>query len=122
MDLTPRNQFNCQLAQRYWDIPTDVPKAVHYNTPIGTKYCDQVGYMCHPQDYHTFHGGQYRNVPVESKLYNLDYYNPFDYSCHQVQQLSPELINAQFRGVDRCQTTPKLWRNNTKLYKYNTPF
>ena len=122
MDLTPRNQFNCRLAQRYWDIPLDIPRATHYNVPMGTHYCDQLGYLCHPQDYSTFHGS-YRNIPVESELLlNLDYYNPFDIPCDYQQKLSPALIKAQYSGINRCQTTPKLWNNHSKLHKFNTPF
>lgn len=121
MDLTPRNSFNCRLAGRYWQVPTDLPKATHYNTPIGTKFCDTLGFMCHPQTYPNMHGGNYRNIDHESMLYNLDYYNPLEGACPQTQKLSDVLIDTHFQNVHRCQTTPKLWNNTTKLYKYGTP-
>lgn len=124
MDITPRNQFNNKLANRFLDIPTDIPKAVHFNTPQGTHYCDQLGFLCHPQDYQTFQSqNNYRDIQVESQLYNLDYYNPFDYSSQGVQELHPELIQSHFNGdVDRCSVTPKIWYNHSKLHKFNTPF
>lgn len=121
MDLTPRNSFNCRLAGRYWQVPTNIPKATHFNTPIGTRFCDTLGYMCHPQEYKTFHGGNYRNIDRESQLYNLDYYNPLEASCPHTQQLNQNLINQHFQNVNRCLTTPKLWNNTTKMYKYNQP-
>lgn len=128
MDLTPRNTFNCRLAGRYWQVPTDIPKATHLNTPIGTRYCDTLGFICHPQKYETFHGGNYRDIDVESSFYNLDYYNPLEVNCQSEQQfktqtMSPELIQTHFNGVDRkCQVTPKLWHNTTKLYKYGKTY
>ena len=87
MDLTPRNSFNCRLAQRYWQIPTDVPKATHLNTPIGTHFCDTLGFICHPQQYKNIHDGRnYRNINTESILYNLDYYNPKGVNCQPTDQ------------------------------------
>jgi len=124
MDLTPRNQYNCRLSSRYWDIPTDIPKATHFNTPIGTRYCDKLGYLCHPQQYKTFHQpGNYPDTQRESKLYNLDYYNPIDYGCSntETQKLSPELIGQHFNNniQNSCITTPRLWNNTTKLWKFD---
>lgn len=120
MDLTPRNSFNCRLAGRYWQIPTAIPQAVPLNTPIGTRPCDTLGFMCHPQEYKTFHGGNYRNIDRESQLYNLDYYNPLDANGTQIRYMTPELIAQQFQNVNRCIITPKLWNNTTKLNKYNS--
>jgi len=112
----PRSQFNERLSHRYWDIPTDIPQAVPLNTPPGTHYCDRRPFYCHPQDY-----GKYRNIPVESVLRNLDYYNLYDVTkdCSAPeQQLSPELVANQFTFNRPCLTTPQLFRNNTKLWKY----
>jgi hypothetical protein len=113
--ITPRNQFNERLSQRYTDIPTDIPKAVPYNTPVGTHFCDRRPFYCHPQEY-----GTYRNVPVESVLRNLDYYNLNDVpaDCRGPSQtMSPEL-NQQFNQQRVCPAGPRLFRNNTKLWKY----
>jgi hypothetical protein len=120
MDLTPRNGFNCKLANRYWTVPIDLPKATHLNTPIGTRYCDTLPYMCHPQQYKTQHG-TYRDIQTESILsMNLDYYNPYDVPCNNTQKLSPELTNTFYpQKMDPCTATPQLWRNNSKLHKYN---
>tara|TARA_R100001163_G_scaffold65745_1_gene64439 strand:- start:7273 stop:7698 length:426 start_codon:yes stop_codon:yes gene_type:complete len=124
--ITPRNNFNCRLADRYWQVPTAIPRATHYNVPIGTQLCDQLGFICHPQQYQTFHKdgyfeGKYPNIDVESSFRNLDYYNVLDIDCQVPQQLSPELIDSHFSGPQRgpCQTTPRLWNNTTKLFKYN---
>ena len=124
--MDPRNNFNCRLADRYWDIPTAIPKATHYNTPIGTHLCDQLGFLCHPQEYKTFHrggvfDGTYPNVDQESSFRNLDYYNPLDLDPQFPQQLSESLINQHYSGPSRgqCQTTPRLWNNTSKLFKYN---
>lgn len=136
MDISPRNTFNCRLAGRYWQIPTAIPQATHYNVPIGTHFCDQLGFLCHPQEYRTFHrsgefDGRYRDITQESKLLNLDYYNLYDSpscpgggqtSANPQQQLSPELIKRHYQntvGQHKCPTTPKLWYNTTKLHKYN---
>jgi len=122
--MNPRNQFNNRLSERYWDIPTDIPRATQYNTPIGTKYCDTLGFICHPQQYPNIHGGNYPVTNIESSLYNLDYYNVYDTSCQPLQQthqqLSQELINQHFQNI-KCVPTAKPWRNHTKLYKYNMP-
>jgi hypothetical protein len=123
--ITPRNDFNCKLADRYWQVPTAIPRAAHLNTPIGTHLCDQLGFICHPQQYQTFHrgpefGGKYPETNVESALLNLDYYNPLDQVDKFPQKLSPELIDYHYRGVRRrCAVTPRLWHNQTKLFKYN---
>lgn len=117
--IDPRNQFNGRLSQRYWDIPTDIPRATPYNTPIGTHLCDRLGFICHPQRYPNIHGGNYPDTDNESDLYNLDYYNPLDVLCQQQQNLKPELIKQHYNGINRCQTTPQLWRNHSKLLKYN---
>lgn len=133
MDMSPRNTFNCRLAGRYWQIPTAIPQATHYNVPIGTHLCDQLGFICHPQEYRTFHrgndfDGKYREINQESILLNLDYYNPYDSpECAQgiqpdPHQLSPELVKIHYQnsvGQQKCPTTPKLWHNTTKLHKYN---
>ena len=128
----PRDKFNQRLAGRYWDIPTDIPQATPYNVPIGTHPCDTLPFLCHPQKYETFHRGRlfdgfYPETNIESSLYNLDQYNPRDLPCPQQpqrgytpQRLSPELIAQQYSGIQRkCQLTPRLWNNTTKLYKYN---
>jgi hypothetical protein len=123
----PRDTFNSRLAGRYWDIPTDIPQATPYNTPIGTYPCDTLGFLCHPQKYETFHHGRlfdgfYPETDIESSLYNLDQYNLYDLPCHlkSPQQLRPELVSQQYSGIQRkCQLTPRLWNNTTKLYKYN---
>ena len=120
MDTTPRNQFDDKLADRFWDIPIDIPKATHLNTPIGTRYCDQMGFICHPQTYETFHPGTYRNIQAESKLsLSLDYYNPYDVGACQQQKLSQELIKKHYDGASYC--TPKMWNNHSKMHKYNRP-
>lgn len=125
MQSTPRNEFNCRLADRYWQVPTAIPKATQLNTPIGTHPCDQVGFFCHPQEYQTFHrngifNGKYPDTNQESSMYNLDYYNPYDQTPQIPQQMSEELINKHYSGVQReCQVTPRLWNNTTKLFKYN---
>lgn len=122
MDMKPRDQFDCRLAQRYWDIPTAIPKAAHLNTPIGTHYCDQLGFVCHPQKYpNKLHGGNYRNVSAESRLFNLDYYNVYDTACNTTQKLDPRLVRQHYQNIGTLPT-PQLWRNNTKLHKYNMPY
>jgi hypothetical protein len=122
----PRDSFNNRLLDRYWDIPTDIPQATQLNTPIGTRPCDKLAFMCHPQKYKTFHRGRifdgsYSETDIESSLYNMDQYNPFDMACKGTkQQLQPSLIAQQYSGPQRtCPTTPRLWNNNSKLFKYN---
>jgi len=113
---TPRNQFNERLGNRYWDLPTAIPSAVPYNTPVGTHLCDRRPFICHPQKY-----GKYPNVPVESVLLNLDYYNLYDTpeSCEApTQSLSPEMIQKYYTPNRICPLGPKVFRNNTKLWKY----
>jgi len=112
----PRNQFNERLSNRYWDIPTAIPQAVPLTSPMGTHLCDRRGFYCHPQDY-----GKYKNIPVESVLRNLDYYNLYDVPKDCLgpkQKLNSELIQKQFTLNRQCLTTPELFRNNTKLWKY----
>lgn len=125
MDITPRNSFNCQLAQRYLEIPTAIPQATYLNIPIGTRFCDTVGFMCHPQTYQNFHepNETYPNVRVETSMYNLDYYNPLDNPakddpCNLRVQPDPSLDHF-FENHNQCHETPKLWRNSSKLYKFN---
>lgn len=124
----PRDSFNVRLSDRYWDIPTDIPQATPLNTPIGTRPCDKLGFLCHPQKYETFHHGKlfngfYSETDIESSLYNMDQYNPNDMPCNGKtiqQQLQPSLIAQQYSGPQRtCPSTPRLWNNNSKLYKYN---
>ena len=132
MDLTPRNQFNCRLNDRYWQVNIDLPKAVPYNTPIGTHPCDTLGFICHPQTY-----GKYRNIELESCLYNLDYYNLYDVNCREkinsnkrdsvldctssARRMSPELVKNVFQPPrSNCAQLPGIWNNNTKLWKYNS--
>lgn len=120
--MKPRNQFDCRLAQRYWDIPTNIPRATPLNTPIGTHYCDQLGFMCHPQKYpNKLYGGSYPHVGVESNLLNLDYYNVYDNTCNLEQKMDPRLVQQHFQNIG-CLPTPQLWRNHSKLHKYNMPF
>lgn len=119
MDSTPRNQFNSKLLDRYWDIPLINPRATYLNIPIGTYYCDQLGYVCHPQKYVTQHG-DYPNTETESQLFSLDYYNPRDTIENYSQCLSNNLVNDHYNNkFDNCMITPRIWNNTSKLYKYN---
>lgn len=137
MDLTPRNNFNCQLAQRYTDIPTAIPQATHLNTPIGTRFCDGLGFICHPQKYPNYHQPKesYPHTQTESSLYNLDYYNPYDNPkrddpCN-IRTVAEPSLDDFFEKQDRnclntcnsetypsVQLTPRLWNNNSKLHKF----
>jgi hypothetical protein len=129
MDITPRNSFNSRLADRYWQIPTDIPMATPYNVPIGTHLCDTLGYICHPQRYETFHKrgifkGKYPDTNVESQLYNLDYYNLYDTICNDentYKKMQPELIKEKYNGIPKCDlmNPPRLFNNVSKLNKYN---
>lgn len=132
MDISPRNTFNCRLASRYWQVPTDLPKATHYNVPVGTHFCDQLGFLCHPQEYQTFHrqgefNGCYRDIDQESQLKNLDYYNPEDsILCPSgapgkdlFMRMDPSLVQAHYAQNRICVATPRVFRNTSKLYKYN---
>jgi len=123
--VVPRDTFNYRLSGRFWDIPTDIPQATPYNTPIGTHPCDTLPFLCHPQKYETFHRGRlfdgfYPETDIESSLYNLDQYNPYDRPCKSTQQqLTPQLVATKYSGIRRkCPTTPQLWNNTTKLWKY----
>ena len=122
MDLTPREQFNCSIFHKVLDIPIDIPKATHLNVPIGTRPCDRLGFLCHPQFYPNFHNGirlyedaGIRDIQVESKLYSLDYYNPFD--CFEMSKKPNE------QNVDhRLPCLPQIWNNHSKLHKFKMPF
>lgn len=130
MSFPPRNQFNSRLSMRYWDIPIDVPQAVQLNTPIGTRPCDTLGFICHPQKYVNYHDGKnYRNIDVESDItYNLFYYNPFD--CTRVQHpcMNKALVDYHFSGISTnellkkqsCPYNTRVWNYSSKLDKFGT--